>query len=109
MPKISFEYPFNIPITAFVLWRCHRYKIRLRCFHEKSLRSFVGFVKLKGLNAKFIAQTIDEFLSNEEFNPARCVGLGLDDCSTMYVRKSVQVILLKKDNNDFFFQCFPHR
>jgi len=58
--------------------------IGLRYFHEgknEVHESFVGFVEIKTLNAKSIANAIDDFLSKADLNPDKCVGLGLDGSS----------------------------
>ncbi|XP_067127711.1 small ribosomal subunit protein mS39 [Centruroides vittatus] len=60
--------------------------IGLRYFHEKNnevQEVFVRFVEVKDLDAKSVAQTIDEFLTKEQLIPVKCVGLGFDGCSTM--------------------------
>ncbi|XP_067127424.1 52 kDa repressor of the inhibitor of the protein kinase-like [Centruroides vittatus] len=87
--------------------------IGLRYFHEKNnevQEVFVGFVELKGLDAKSIAQTIDEFLTKEKLIPVKCVGLGFDGCSTMSGKKGgVQAILRKKYTKALFFHCSSHK
>ncbi|XP_067142878.1 52 kDa repressor of the inhibitor of the protein kinase-like [Centruroides vittatus] len=87
--------------------------IGLRYFHEKNnevQEVFVGFVELKGLDAKSIAQTIDEFLTKEKLIPVKCVGLGFDGCSTMSGKEGgVQAILRKKYTKALFFHCSSHK
>ncbi|XP_067118862.1 52 kDa repressor of the inhibitor of the protein kinase-like [Centruroides vittatus] len=87
--------------------------IGLRYFHEKNNEVqgvFVGFVELKGLDAKSIAQTIDEFLTKEELIPVKCVGLKFDGCSTMSGKEGgVQAILRKKYTKALFFHCSSHK
>nr|CAH7762531.1 unnamed protein product [Callosobruchus chinensis] len=59
--------------------------IGIRYFVEKKnkiQKVFVLFTELQSLDAKSVAQTIDEFLTREELNPSKCVGLGFDGCST---------------------------
>ncbi|GBP42359.1 52 kDa repressor of the inhibitor of the protein kinase [Eumeta japonica] len=66
---------------------------------------FVGFVELKGLDAKSIAYCIDEFLTKKYLNPAeKCVGFGFDGCLTMSEKDGgVQAILRKKYTKALFF------
>ncbi|VEN38170.1 unnamed protein product [Callosobruchus maculatus] len=87
--------------------------IGLRYFDEEKnevQEVFVGFTELKGLDGKSIAQTIDEFLTREELNPSKCVGLGFDGCSTMSgIDGGVQAILRKKYTKALFFHCSSHK
>lgn len=85
--------------------------IGLRYFDEEVQEMFVGFVELKGLDAKSIAYCIDEFLTKEDLNPAdKCVGFGFDGCSTMSGKDGgVQAILRKKYTKALFFHCSSHK
>lgn len=88
--------------------------IGLRYFDEEAnevQEMFVGFVELKGLDAKSIAYCIDEFLTKEDLNPAdKCVGFGFDGCSTMSGKDGgVQAILRKKYTKALFFHCSSHK
>lgn len=88
--------------------------IGLRYFDEEAnevQEMFVGFVELKGLDAKSIAYCIDEFLTKEDLNPAdKCLGFGFDGCSTMSGKDGrVQAILRKKYTKALFFHCSSHK
>lgn len=87
--------------------------IGLRYFDDETnevQEMFVGFVELKALDAKSIAQTIDEFLTKEDLNPDKCVGLGFDGCSTMSGKDGgVQAILRRKYTKALFFHCSSHK
>lgn len=88
--------------------------IGLRYFYEEAnevQEMFVGFVELKGLDAKSIAYFIDEFLTKEDLNPAdKCVGFGFDGCSTMSGKDGVVLaILRKKYTKALFFHCSSHK
>ncbi|XP_067130092.1 zinc finger MYM-type protein 1-like [Centruroides vittatus] len=106
---------FDVPVkfSSFEEKQEEKLSIGLRYFHEKNNKVqevFVGFVELKGLDAKSIAQTIDEFLTKEELIPVKCVGLGFDGCSTMSGKESgVQAILRKKYTKALFFHCSSHK
>ncbi|CAB3222684.1 unnamed protein product [Arctia plantaginis] len=74
--------------------------IGLRYFAEEAnevQEIFVGFVELKGLDAKSIAYCIDEFLTKEDLNPTdTCVGFGFDVLfEDVRKRRGVQAILRK--------------
>lgn len=74
--------------------------IGLRYFYDETndvQEIFVGFVELNGLDAKCIVYTIDEFLTKQDLNQDKCVGLGFDGCSTISGKDDdVQAILRKK-------------
>lgn len=71
---------------------------------------FVGFVELEALDSKSIAKAIDDFVTEQELLPEKCVGLGFDGCSTMAGNEGgVQAILKKKYTRALFFHCSSHR
>src|SRR5678816_314890 len=76
----------------------------------KSKLEFIFFVELKALGAKTIAKAIDDFVTTEELDPEKCVGLGFDGCSTMSGKeKGVHAILRKKYKKALFFHCSSHK
>jgi len=87
--------------------------IGLRFFDEKAneiKEEFLGFVKLDGLDAKNIAKAIDDFVTNLNLDPDKCVGLGFDGCSTMSGKEGgVQAILRQKYKKAFYFHCSSHK
>ncbi|XP_050313673.1 uncharacterized protein LOC126748462 [Anthonomus grandis grandis] len=71
---------------------------------------FLGFAELTALDAKSIATAINEFLTKEDLDPDKCVGLGFDGCSTMSGKEGgVQAILRKKYKKALFFHCSSHK
>lgn len=102
-----------LPDETAAISGTNQLSIGLRYFHEETNKVeevFVGFVKLKALDAKCIAQTIDEFLAKEDLNPEKCVGLGFDGCSMMSGKESgVQAILRKKYTKALFFHWSSHK
>lgn len=71
---------------------------------------FVGFVELEALDAKSIAQCIENFLSQNALDPKKCVGLGFDGCSTMSGKEGgVQKILREKYTKALYFHCSSHK
>lgn len=87
--------------------------IGLRYFNEETREveeAFVGFIELDALDANTIAKTIEIFLTKEDLNPEKCVGLGFDGCSTMSGKENgVQAILRKRYTKAFFFHCSSHK
>lgn len=89
--------------------------IGIRYFDEEThevQEMFVGFIELKDLDldAKSIAHSIDEFLTKEDLNINKCVGLGFDGCSTMSGKDGgVQAILRKKYTKAHYFHCSSHK
>lgn len=87
--------------------------IGLRYYDEKAGKineDFTGFVQLDALDAQSIATAIDKFVTNQELDPSKCVGLGFDGCSTMSGKEAgVQAILKKKYKSSLYFHCASHR
>lgn len=87
--------------------------VGIRYFDEETSNIeevFLGFAELTAFDAKSIATAIDEFMTKEDLDPDKCVGLGFDGCSTMSGKEGgVQAILRKKYNKALFFHCSSHK
>ncbi|XP_050310850.1 52 kDa repressor of the inhibitor of the protein kinase-like [Anthonomus grandis grandis] len=87
--------------------------VGIRYFDEETSNIeevFLGFAELTALEAKSIATAINEFLTKEDLDPDKCVGLGFDGCSTMSGKEGgVQAILRKKYKKALFFHCSSHK
>ncbi|CAH1101982.1 unnamed protein product [Psylliodes chrysocephalus] len=87
--------------------------VGIRYFDEETSNIeevFLGFAELTALDAKSIATAINEFLTIEDLDPDKCVGLGFDDCSTMSGKEGgVQASFRKKYIKALFFHCSSHK
>lgn len=72
---------------------------------------FLGFVQLFAMDAKSVSGEIDKFIQQTcGLDPAKCVGLGFDGCSTMAGHLSgVNVLLKEIYPKALFFHCASHR
>lgn len=87
--------------------------IGVRFFDEKKglvREEFLGFIELEAMDARTIANCIDDFLENCEFDPINCVGQGYDGCSTMAGKDNgVAKKLQEKYPLALYFHCASHR
>lgn len=70
----------------------------------------LGFVELNAMDARTIANAIDNFIQTHGLDPMKCVGQGYDGCSTMSGAKAgVQKILQEIYPKALFFHCASHK
>lgn len=87
--------------------------VGIRFFDEKKglvREEFLGYVELEAMDAKTIANCIDDFIENCELDPMKCVGQGYDGCSTMAGKDNgVAKKLQEKYPLALYFHCASHR
>ncbi|XP_050302787.1 uncharacterized protein LOC126740703 [Anthonomus grandis grandis] len=110
--KISQAYSILADQTANISGK-EQLSVGIRYFDEETSNIeevFLGFAELTALDAKSIATTINEFLTKEDLDPDKCVGLGFDGCSTISGKEGgFQAILRKKYKKALFFHCSSHK
>nr|XP_022912038.1 52 kDa repressor of the inhibitor of the protein kinase-like [Onthophagus taurus] len=83
--------------------------LELRFFDEENLtvrEEFLGFEKLESMDARTIAETINNFLQTGELDPQKCVGQGYNGCAAMAGKDGgVQKIIREKYRKGLFFHC----
>ncbi|XP_031637258.1 zinc finger MYM-type protein 1-like, partial [Contarinia nasturtii] len=87
--------------------------IGVRFFDEHKMivrEECLGFIELNAMDAKTIANFIDNFIQNHGLDPMKCVGQGYDGCSTMSGDNAgVQKILKQKYPKALYFHCASHK
>lgn len=70
----------------------------------------LGFIQLSAMDAKTVANLIDDFIQSHGLDPMKCVGQGYDGCSTMSgVHGGVQKILQESYPKALYFHCASHK
>lgn len=104
--KKSFAYSILADETADISGK-EQLSVGIRFFDEEKFlirEEFLGFVELNAMNAKCIAEEIQNFISTLQLDESKCVGQGYDGCSTMAGKEvGVQNILRQKFKKALFF------
>lgn len=104
--KKSFAYSILADETADISGK-EQLSVGIRFFDEEKClirEEFLGFVELNAMNAKCIADEIQNFISTLQLDESKCVGQGYDGCSTMAGKEGgVQNILRQKFKKTPFF------
>lgn len=110
--KKSFAYSILADETADISGK-EQLSVGIRFFDEEKClirEEFLGFVELNAMNAKCIADEIQNFISTLQLDESKCVGQGYDGCSTMAGKEGgVQNILRQKFKKALFFHCASHK